>query len=100
MSESVTPLFLGDNVTSQQVAHICDALKELQEDVSVPRNIRTGAKEVNAILQGSNEPLDVRVASALSVLDDLVNNDPNIPIHGRTAIWNIMSQLESLTSAK
>ncbi|MGC9308668.1 MAG: UPF0147 family protein [Thermoplasmatota archaeon] len=90
-------MFLGDNVTSQQVAQICDALKELQEDVSVPRNIRRGAKEVNAILQRDNESLDVRVASALSVLDDLVN-DPNVPIHGRTAIWNIMSQLESVSS--
>ncbi|MBS3772900.1 MAG: UPF0147 family protein [Candidatus Thermoplasmatota archaeon] len=84
-------------MTSQQVAQICDALKELQDDVSVPRNIRKGAKEVHAILQRSNESLDVRVASALSVLDDLVN-DPNVPIHGRTAIWNIMSQLESVGS--
>jgi hypothetical protein len=90
-------MFLGDNVTSQQVAQICVALKELQEDVSVPRNIRKGAKEVNGILQRDNESLDMRVASALSVLDDLVN-DPNVPIHGRTAIWNIMSQLESVSS--
>lgn len=97
MPESITPLFLGDNVTSQKVAHVCDALKELQEDVSVPRNIRRGAREVREILQRSNESLDVRVASALSVLDDLVN-DPNVPIHGRTAIWNIMSQLESVSS--
>ncbi len=97
MPESITPLFLGDNVTSQKVAHIRDALKELQEDVSVPRNIRKGAKEVREILQRSDESLDVRVASAISVLNDLVN-DPNVPIHGRTAIWNIMSQLESLSS--
>jgi len=97
MPANVTPLFLGDIVTSQQIAHIRDALKELQEDVSVPRNIRKGAKEVNGILQREDESIDVRVASALSVLDDLVN-DPNVPIHGRTAIWNIMSQLESLSS--
>ncbi len=97
MPESITPLFLGDNVTSQKVAHIRDALWDLQEDVSVPRNIRKGAREVREILQRSDESLDVRVASAISVLDDLVN-DPNVPIHGRTAIWNIMSQLESLSS--
>jgi hypothetical protein len=96
MPANVTPLFLGDIMTSQ-IAHIRDALKELQEDVSVPRNIRKGAKEVNGILQREDESIDVRVASALSVLDDLVN-DPNVPIHGRTAIWNIMSQLESLSS--
>ena len=84
-------------MTSQQVEYICNTLQELHEDVSVPRNIRRGAKEVKGILQQTNESIDVRVASAISVLDDLVN-DPNVPIHGRTAIWNIMSQLESLES--
>jgi uncharacterized protein len=28
------------------------------------------------------------------MLDDLAN-DPNLPIHGRTAIWSIISRLES-----
>lgn len=72
-------------------------LKELQEDISVPRNIRRGAKEAVEILQRGEESLDVRVASVISMLDEIVN-DPNIPIHGRTSIWSIMSQLESLTA--
>jgi len=71
-------------------------LRELQEDISVPRNIRRGAKEAIEILQ-RDESLDVKVASVISMLDELVN-DPNIPIHGRTSIWSIMSQLESLTA--
>jgi uncharacterized protein len=37
----------------------------------------------------------MRVASAVYVLDDLAN-DPNLPTHGRTAIWSIISGLESL----
>ena len=69
-------------------------LRELQDDISVPRYIRRGAKEAIKILQ-RDESLDVKVASVISMLDDIVN-DPNIPIHGRTSIWSIMSQLESL----
>ncbi|MCD6512537.1 MAG: UPF0147 family protein [Thermoplasmata archaeon] len=74
-------------------------LQELADDISVPRNIRRGAKEAKEVLMNDAESLDVRVASAISILDELVN-DPNVPIHGRTAIWNIMSALESLLANK
>ena len=72
-------------------------LQELSEDISVPRNIRRGAREAKEILMNENESFDVRVASVMSILDELVN-DPNVPIHGRTAIWNIMSALESINA--
>ncbi|RLF45480.1 MAG: hypothetical protein DRN29_06650 [Thermoplasmata archaeon] len=72
-------------------------LDELANDISVPRNIRRGAKEAKEILMRKDETLDVKVASAISRLDELLN-DPNIPTHGRTAIWNIMSALESLSA--
>jgi hypothetical protein len=73
-------------------------LDELANDISVPRNIRRGAKEAKEILMRKDETLDVKVASAISRLDELLN-DPNIPTHGRTAIWNIMSALESLSAS-
>ena len=82
---------------NERLEQIIMNLKELQEDISVPRNIRRGAKEAVEILQRGEESLDVRVASVISMLDEIVN-DPNIPIHGRTSIWSIMSQLESLTA--
>ena len=67
-------------------------LEELANDISVPRNIRRGAKEAKEILTKKEETLDVKVASVISRLDELLS-DPNIPTHGRTAIWNIMSCL-------
>ncbi|HHF56603.1 MAG TPA: UPF0147 family protein [Thermoplasmatales archaeon] len=73
-------------------------LEELANDISVPRNIRRGAKEAKEILMKKEDTLDVKVASAISLLDELLS-DPNIPTHGRTAIWNIMSALESLTAS-
>ncbi len=81
--------------TDDKIAQVCDGLNMLHEDNSIPRNIRRGAEEIKNLLQNNADPLDVRVASAASRLDELAN-DPNIPLHGRTLIWNIMSRLEEL----
>jgi uncharacterized protein (UPF0147 family) len=78
-----------------KIDQIVDGLNMISEDNSIPRNIRRGADEVKQILHKSGDPIDLRVASATSILDDLAN-DPNIPLHGRTLIWNIMSRLEEL----
>ena len=74
---------------------VCDGLDMLNDDVSVTRNIRRGADEVKNLLLKNSDPMDVRVATATSRLDELAN-DPNIPLHERTLIWNIMSRLEEL----
>lgn len=78
-----------------KIMQVCDGLDMLREDNSIPRNIRRGAEEVKNSLINESDPLDVRVASAASRLDELAN-DPNIPLHGRTLIWNIMSRLEEI----
>jgi len=78
-----------------KIVQVCDGLDMLHEDSSIPRNIRRGAEEIKVALLKDSDPLDVRVASATSRLDELAN-DPNIPLHGRTLIWNIMSRLEEL----
>lgn len=82
-------------LTDEKIAQVCDGLSMLHEDNSIPRNIRRGAEEVKTTLLNQNDPLDVRVASASSKLDEMAN-DPNIPLHGRTLIWNIMSRLEEI----
>lgn len=74
---------------------IVDVLDQLSEDTSVPRNIRRGATEAKTRLNQDREALDVRVAGAIGKLDDLAN-DPNIPMHGRTVIYRIISELENL----
>ena len=74
---------------------IVASIAELADDASVPRNVRRGAQSAIAELGKRSVALDVRVAGAVYVLDDLAN-DPNLPTHGRTAIWSIISNLESL----
>ncbi len=78
-----------------KIEQVCDGLDMLQEDNSIPRNIRKGAGEVKKTLLNENDPLDVRVSTATGHLDEMAN-DPNIPLHGRTLIWNIMSRLEEI----
>ena len=82
-------------MSSEKISQVCDGLNMLHEDNSIPRNIRRGAEEIKNSLLNESDPLDVRVATATSKLDELAN-DPNIPLHGRTLIWNIMSRLEEL----
>jgi len=74
---------------------IVEALTELADDALVPRNVRRGAQSAKDALSKPRAALDMRIASAVYVLDDLAN-DPNLPTHGRTAIWSIISSLESL----
>jgi uncharacterized protein (UPF0147 family) len=78
-----------------ELARIVESLSELAEDASVPRNVRRGAVSAREELSKARAALDMRVASAVYLLDDLAN-DPNLPTHGRTAIWSIISSLESL----
>ena len=82
-------------MTDDIIVQVWDGLDMLNEDISIPRNIRRGADEIKTMLLTESDPLDVRVATATSRLDELAN-DPNIPLHGRTLIWNIMSRLEEL----
>lgn len=84
-------------MSNNKLKQILDVLDILAEDSSVPRNIRRGATEAKDRLMQTNEALDVRAASAIFTLDDLAN-DPNIPLHGRTLIWNIISQLEPISN--
>jgi len=78
-----------------RLKQIMEVLDQLAEDTSVPRNIRRGATEAKDRLSNKGEALDIRSASAVMILDELAN-DPNIPLHGRTLIWNIISQLETV----
>lgn len=81
-----------------EIKQVLDILDNLAEDTSVPRNIRKGAVDAKTRLMDTKNELDVRATSAMIILDDLAN-DPNIPLHGRTLIWNVISQLEILSQS-
>ncbi|HLE96765.1 MAG TPA: UPF0147 family protein [Candidatus Thermoplasmatota archaeon] len=81
----------------ERLRQMTEVIDQLIEDNSVPRNIRRGADSAKKHLLNKAEALDVRVSSAVNILDELAN-DPNIPLHGRTIIWNIISGLETMVA--
>jgi uncharacterized protein len=78
-----------------KLGQIIEVLDQLAEDTSVPRNIRRGATEAKTRLEHPTEPMDVKISGAIAKLDDLAN-DPNIPMHGRTVIYRIITELENV----
>ncbi|HTW39812.1 MAG TPA: UPF0147 family protein [Thermoplasmata archaeon] len=94
-SAAVPTIAVAEGLDVPEVQRIFESLAELADDASVPRNIRRGAQSARDALSKPRVALDVRIASAVYVLDDLAN-DPNLPTHGRTAIWSIISSLESI----
>ena len=83
-------------MTAEKIFKQCiEGLERIMSDDAVPRNIRRSAENVKGILMDDSINEAVKAASAISILDE-ISNDPNIPLHTRTLIWNVASQLETI----
>jgi len=78
-----------------QIKQVVGIMTRLAEDNSVPRNIRRAASEAKEILLGKEGDIGVRAASARMRMEE-ISNDPNMPVHARTLIWNALSILETI----
>jgi len=65
------------------------------QDTTVPRNIRKAASDAVKFLKEKDKENKVKAYSAIEVLDG-VSNDPNMPMHARTIIWEVLSELEKV----
>ncbi len=81
--------------TDQKIKGIVEVLNQVIEDTSIPRNIRRSADEAKNALLNEKEDVGVRVSTAQYLLDG-ISNDRNLPMHARTTIWNIASELETI----
>ena len=79
---------------NEQINSIIDNLKELYQDITVPKNIKTKVQNIIKLLEENSE-LSIKVNKALQELDD-ISDDPNLQPYTRTQIWNIVSFLEKL----
>lgn len=70
-------------------------LQAIMEDSTIPRNIRRVADDTRKILTDESKGLGLRAATAISMIDE-ISNDPNMPVHARTRIWELVSQLETV----
>ncbi len=78
-----------------KLRQVAEIMARVAEDTSVPRNIRRAASEAREALLKEKEDQVVRAASAMMILDE-ISNDPNMPVHTRTTIWNVLSILETV----
>jgi len=78
-----------------KLRQVAEIMARVAEDTSVPRNIRRAASEAREALLKEKEDQVVRAASAIMILDE-ISNDPNMPVHTRTTIWNAVSILETV----
>jgi uncharacterized protein (UPF0147 family) len=59
-------------------------LNMINDDTSVPRNIRRAASEaINALNDKKLGGMAIRASNAISTLDE-ISQDPNCPLHART----------------
>jgi uncharacterized protein (UPF0147 family) len=79
-----------------KVKEILDLIAEMQEDSTVPKNIKQKVSEMAEELKNCpEEELTLKVNRILSTLEEL-SNDTNIPTFVRTQIWNLTSLLEAI----
>ncbi len=80
---------------SEALNDVLEILERIIHDDTVPRNVRRLTGEIKEdLLQGGDIPL--KAATAISTLEEL-SSDPNLPMHVRTMIWNLVSNLERLS---
>ncbi|MEM5815378.1 MAG: UPF0147 family protein [Candidatus Aenigmatarchaeota archaeon] len=73
---------------------VLEILEKITNDRSIPRNVREAVEKAKNILNSKKEE-ELKTNEAIVILDEIVN-DPNLPIHGRTMIWNAVSLLEQI----
>ncbi len=82
-------------VAMEQFQEILVALGELQEDSTLPKNVKTRLGEVASILSSQQEGASIKINKALDHLGE-ISDDVNLQAYTRTQIWNIVSMLETI----
>ncbi|HEU13234.1 MAG: UPF0147 family protein [Thermoplasmata archaeon] len=82
----------------EELRAVIEVFDDLIGDQSIPRNLRKVITETKEKLMSKKDSLDLRIASAIFALEDLVN-DPSLPIHARSSIFTIIGKLESISSS-
>ena len=82
-------------MSNQTIDEVSEILEYIKENNTVPRNIREAASDSKDLLNYETQDQSVKISTVLTKLDE-ISNDPNIPVHARTLIWEVLSKLESI----
>jgi|TARA_Y100000310_G_scaffold292645_1_gene321581 hypothetical protein len=69
-------------------------LAELEDDITVPKNVRMRIEKVIEVLNNNLE-ISIKVSKALNELEELAD-DVNLQSYTRSQIWTIISVLEKV----
>ncbi|PIO06224.1 hypothetical protein COT29_02035 [Candidatus Micrarchaeota archaeon CG08_land_8_20_14_0_20_59_11] len=83
---------------SPQLQTVLNFMEELCGDPAVPRNVKTVIQTARERLASEPDPV-AGMSGAIYALDE-VSNDINLPMHARTMVWNLLSELEALKEAE
>jgi uncharacterized protein (UPF0147 family) len=78
-----------------KIRYVMTILAGIINDTGIPRNIRRAAAQALTYLRDTKLSPGVRAANAISALEE-VSQDPNMPVHARTRIWNAITILETV----
>ena len=79
----------------QEINDVVETLAKLQEDTTVPKNVKLKIQKIVSALKEKNIELSIKVHKALHELDEIAD-DANMQPYTRTQIWNIVSMLEKI----
>ncbi len=79
----------------EDVENVVGALKELEDDSTVPRNVKDKIKTTIESMENNELDVSMRIDKALQKLDE-ISDDSNLQSYTRTQIWNIVSLLEKV----
>ncbi|MFH1332595.1 MAG: UPF0147 family protein [archaeon] len=78
----------------EQMQEVIQLLCVIEEDHSVPKNIRCRIKTAIDVLSEEKIQPGVRASKAIEELG-AASDETNLPIYTRTQIWQVVSLLES-----
>jgi len=76
----------------KEIEDVIGILNELQEDITVPKNVRIKIEKIIDSLKEDTK-LPIKINKALNDLDEIAA-DVNLQPYTRTQIWNVISVLE------
>ena len=77
------------------VKSVLGKVDEVLADYSMPKRVKVVLTQIKSDLNKEHKEKDVVITSAIYALDE-ITNDVNIPMHAKTIIWDIISELEAL----
>lgn len=79
----------------ERIRNVVDILGQIEDDFTVPKNIRMKIRGVVTSLHEETLSIDIRIDRSLQELDE-ISDDPNLSSFTRMQIWNVLSALESI----